>query len=483
MRMQRIVLLAVAGFATTPSARGFQPLTDPIPSPIPQGQVSVKLEPVATGLVAPIYLTTATSKFRGGGHDGHGDGGGKLYVVDQTGKVLVMKGGGILDTPLLDISDLLSQLSPAFPGAPQGINPGYDERGLLGLAFHPDFSRPGKPGYRTLYTLHNVPVGAQADFPQPPFPPGAVPNCQEVIAEWKVFRHTDTVDPMSYRELLRYDKPEFNHNGGTIAFGPDGNLYASFGDGGAANDAGPGHITGTGNAQVLGTILGKVIRINPLDPRRGGDHDGIPSANGAYRIPNDNPFVSTPGAVKEIYAYGFRNPYRMSFDRNDGRLIVADVGQNNIEEVDIVTRGGNYGWHLKEGTFLFDPQTGNVSLDPNPDPRLIDPVIEYDHNPSETLRVPGYLAVVGGFVYRGSRIPELRGKYVFADLTGFLFVADLATGKLAKLIDSGIFIKGFGEDDEGEIYALGSSDLGPSGSDGMVLAIRPERTRKHRGGR
>ena len=114
-----------------------------------------------------------------------------------------------------------------------------------------------------------------------------------------------------------------------------------------------------------------------------------------------------------------------------------------------------------------------MSIDPSPDRHLINPVVEYDHNPSETLRVPGYLAVVGGFVYRGSKIPELRGKYVCADLTGFLFVADLETGKIAKLIDSGIFIKGFGEDDDGEIYALGSPELGPSGADGMVLAIRP----------
>jgi glucose/arabinose dehydrogenase len=328
--------------------------------------------------------------------------------------------------------------------------------------------------------MHNVPVTTQADFPQPPFPPGAAPNSQEVIAEWRVDRHADTVDLMSYRELLRYDKPEFNHNGGTIIFGADDNLYASIGDGGAANDVGPGHIPGTGNAQILGTILGKVIRINPLDPRRTRHKDGIISANGAYRIPNDNPFVSTPGAVREIFAYGFRNPYRMSFDRKGNRLIVADVGQDNIEEVDIVTRGGNYGWHLKEGTFLFDPQTGHVSIDQNPDPRLIDPVVEYDHNPSEAIRVAKYQAVIGGFVYRGSKIPELRGKYVFADLTGFLFVADLSNGNLAKLIDSGIFIKGFGEDDDGEIYALGSPEIGPSGSDGVVLAIKPVREKRSR---
>ena len=150
MRTHRIIMLSLLmGLVRVPGARAFQPLDDPIPAPIPQGRIRVKLEPVATGLVAPIYMTSATSPFREGhGHDGRGHDGrgrGKLYVVDQTGRVLVLNRGAIEDTPLLDISELLSHLSPAFPGAPQGINPGYDERGLLGLAFHPDFSRPGEP--------------------------------------------------------------------------------------------------------------------------------------------------------------------------------------------------------------------------------------------------------------------------------------------------------------------------------------------------
>jgi hypothetical protein len=463
-----MVLMKAAG------AWAFQALDDPIPTPIPQGNIQVKLVPVATGLVAPIYLTTFPGGDEGGGPGPGRRGPRNLYVVDQTGKVLVMKGGVIQDMPMLDISDLLSHLSPAFPGAPQGINPGYDERGLLGLAFHPNFSDPDKPGFRTLYTMHNVPVGRAADFPQPPFPPGAVPNCQEVIAEWKSDSTGEVVDPMSYRELLRYDKPQFNHNGGTIAFGPDRLLYASTGDGGNANDVGAGHIPGTGNAQSLGTILGKIIRINPLDPSLTGPGKGMISANGAYRIPNDNPFVATAGAVKEIYAYGMRNPYRMGFDRK-GRLIVADVGQDHVEEVDIIKKGGNFGWHLKEGTFLFDPATGDVSLDPSPDPSLIDPVVEYDHDPSEPLRVDEYEAVVGGFVYAGARVPKLRNKYVFADLTGFLFYADLENGTMAKLVDSGIFIKGFGQAPDGEVYALGSANIGPSGTAGVVLAIRPGR--------
>ena len=157
----------------------------------------------------------------------------------------------------------------------------------------------------------------------------------------------------SQRELLRIDKPEYNHNGGALAFGPDGLLYISVGDGGFGDDQGPGHVPG-GNAQSLapGNVLGKILRI---DPR------GHNSANHQYGIPADNPFVGKPGA-DEIFAYGFRNPYRMSFDQNTGQLWVGDVGQNAIEEVDIVQAGGNYGWHEKEGTFLFSP---GARLNPN----------------------------------------------------------------------------------------------------------------------
>jgi glucose/arabinose dehydrogenase len=282
------------------------------------------------------------------------------------------------------------------------------------------------------------------------------------------------VDHNSYREILRFDRPEFNHNGGTVAFGPDGNLYASIGDGGAANDVGDGHNPVTGNAQDLGTILGKVIRINPLDPRLTHDRDGEISANGQYRIPRNNPFFGRSGSVREIYAYGLRNPFRMSFDRTSGELVLADVGQNNIEEVDIISRGGNYGWHLKEGTFRFDPTTGNVFTDPNPDPRLINPRVEYDHDDFLRIDPSAPVAIIGGFVYRGSQIHELRGKYICADLTGVLFVADLRAGSLEKLLPNvGIFIKGFGQDAHNELYVLGSKDLGPSGSDGMILAIRP----------
>src|SRR5262245_51772893 len=337
----------------------------------------------------------------------------RMYIVDQTGLILILKNGAVQAPPFLDITGVISQISPAFGAGPNGLNPGYDERGLLGLAFHPGYTNPNSPGFRTFYTLHNVPIGRRADFEEPPFPnAGVVPNCQEVIAEWKVSAASaDVADPNSYREVVRFDRPQFNHNGGTIAFGPDGLLYGSFGDGGAANDVGAGHNPTTGNAQDLTTILGKMIRINPLNPWLTTNQDGALSANGQYRIPSSNPFVATPNAVREIYAYGFRNPYRFSFETGTGRLVLGDVGQNNIEEVDIVTAGGNYGWHIQEGTFLFDPTSGNVFTNPNPNPNLIEPVVEYDHFEA-TANAVTRMAIVGGHVYHGAAVPGLGGKYV-----------------------------------------------------------------------
>ncbi len=206
-------------------------------------------------------------------------------------------------------------------------------------------------------------------------------------------------------------------------FGPDKNLYVSLGDGGAANDVADGHTPGTGNGQDTSNVLGTLLRINP---------DGNNSVNGQYGVPADNPFVGG-GGVAEIYADGFRNPFRFSFDSATGDLIVADVGQNHIEEIDQVVSGGNYGWHVKEGTFLFDPNTGDVTADsPGLPAGLLDPVAQYDHDEG--------IAIVGGFVYHGTAIPELIGKYVFGDFSlgfgapgGRLFYADLATGLIQEL--------------------------------------------------
>jgi hypothetical protein len=258
-----------------------------------------------------------------------------------------------------------------------------------------------------------------------------------------------------------------------MEFGPDGYLYISLGDGGGANDTSAGHGT-QGNGQNINTILGSIVRIDPLDPALTPDSPNPASGNGAYRVPADNPFVGIEG-VDEIYAYGLRNPYRFSFDARSGALIVPDVGQNRVEEINFVRKGRNYGWNLKEGTFAFDPAGVNIGL-PLDDPSLTDPVVQYDHDDG--------LAVVAGYTYYGTAAPELWGQYVCGDFSrqfstpeGRLFVADLFTGEIQELLIGaagrplGLFVKGLGRDHDGEIYLLASTALGPTGDTGVVMKI------------
>jgi autotransporter-associated beta strand protein len=211
--------------------------------------------------------------------------------------------------------------------------------------------------------------------------------------------------------------------------------------------------------------MGKMIRIDP---------NGTNSANGKYGIPAGNPFVNTSGAVKEIYAYGLRNPYRYSFDSATGNPILGDVGQNSVEEVDQITSGGNYGWATKEGTFLFNRSTGSVtSNSPGSPPGLTDPVLEYDHTAGT--------AVIGGFVYHGTLMPQLDGDYVFGDLSngsanGRLFYSNLATGQINEFKMAaalGRWLKGFGQGPDGEVYVLAGGNEGPSGTSGVVLKVFP----------
>jgi glucose/arabinose dehydrogenase len=399
------------------------------------------------------------------------DGSGKLFVVDQPGVVYTILDGQLQPTPFLDLSSRVV--------TPLGIigsldENDYDERGQFGIAFHPDFAVQGSPGYQKIYTYTSEPVAGAADFTTDP--PIAEINHQSVVAEWQVnVRNQNEINPASRREIIRIDQPQFNHNGGMLAFGPDDYLYISLGDGGAANDNAEGH-GATGNGQNINTVHGSILRIDPVDPALTPDSTDPVSANGNYRIPADNPFVGTDG-LDEIYAYGFRNPFIFSFDSVTGRLIVADVGQDHVEEIDIVEKGGNYGWNLKEGTFRFDPDTGSVSDDLTGLPaNLIDPVAQYDHDEG--------ISVIGGFIYRGSAIPELFGKYVFGDFSngfstpgGRLFYADLDTGLIRELVIGvddralDLYVKGFGQDLDGEIYLLASSNLGPYGTGGKVLKI------------
>ncbi len=428
----------------------------------------IQLQTVTSGeLVAPVGLTNA------------GDGSNRLFVIDQNGQIQIIQGGTVLPTPFLDIdSKVVSD------------RPGFDERGLLGLAFHPDFNTGSAAGEGKFYVYYS------AVSPEAPGTTGNPIDHRSIIAEYMVSSPGSNIaDPNSERILLTFNQPQFNHDAGQLAFGPDGMLYISTGDGGSSNDNNAGHTGGDatqpsgvlGNAQDRTNLLGKVLRI---------DVDGTSGPGGQYGIPADNPFVGVGGGVREeIYAYGLRNPWRFSFDDGPGgtnRLFLADVGQGEVEEVNIIESGKNYGWRIREGSSIFD---GTVS--PNPVVPLIDPIAEYTRaglGPSTGLPEIG-IATVGGFVYRGSELPDLVGKYIFGDWsTGFvpgngtlLGLEETSPGNFdLSVLDVvggnpiGLYITAFGEDEFGELYVVAKSALAP-GLDpntglpaGTIFKIVPE---------
>jgi glucose/arabinose dehydrogenase len=424
--------------ASEKTARAAIPEATPVLPLIGAGQVRVELQTIATGLTAPNDLTSV--------------GDGRLFVNQQDGLIRIIKSGALLATPFLDLSARLIDTT--------------GERGLLGLAFHPGYNDPSSPGYRKFYTYTSEPITGAADFT---VPKSTAFDHQSVVAEWQASAaNPDAADPTTRREIVRIDEPQSNHNGGKLAFRPgESYLYISLGDGGAGNDVGDGHNPEIGNGQDLSTVLGKILRIDPLAPAlTSGSADPI-SANGEYRVPASNPFIGSGTALHEIYAYGLRNPFRFSFDAPTGRMIAGDVGQANVEEVDFTESGKNYGWNRKEGTFLFDPSNASIMPDPAPDPALTNPVLEYSHSDG--------IAIIGGFVDRGPGVPALDGLYVFGDFAGIdgvgrLFYSDLSNGLIQELqIGSparslGFQLKGFGRDDAGEVYALGD------GSNGGVVA-------------
>jgi glucose/arabinose dehydrogenase/plastocyanin len=430
------------------------PLADPIPAAIPTGTIKIDLQPVATGLTAPNWGAIAP------GHSG------RLFVVDQAGKLWAVDLATRTKSVFLDVSSRLVSLGIFGPNT-------FDERGFLGVAFHPGYATNG-----LLYTFTSEPVSGPADFST--MPPLTTPNCQSVIAEWHVPDPTNpnsVVDVGSRRELLRVDKPQFNHNGGAMAFGPDGLLYITFGDGGSADDRDGQPFIGSptighgcaGNAQNKNVILGKMIRIDPL---------GNNSANGRYGNPASNPFVGVAG-LDEIFAYGFRNPWRFSFDSLTGTLYCADVGQNDVEEIDVVVSGGNYGWRHKEGSFYFifnGNLSGYVSSVPLDVPAgMIDPIAQYDHDEGS--------AVVGGFVYRGAGVSTLVGRYISGDFAptfsndGRLFYLDaLNQFKEFTYLRGPAFSRsllGFGQDAAGNVYVMANGTGTPFGATGEVLRIGP----------
>lgn len=391
--------------------------------PSTQQLLSVQLDVIAGGLVSPVRLTHA------------GDGSDRLFIVDQVGHIRVVdSSGSLVAAPFLDISNKVAELATNF-----------DERGLLGLAFHPAYTNNGR-----FFVYYSAPKSASGV------------NHESVVAEYHVSAGDPNVADTNETIILRQDEPQANHNAGQLAFGPDGFLYVAFGDGGGSGDA-HGSI---GNGQNLTNWLGSILRI---------DVDG----GAPYAVPPDNPFVGSAGR-DEIYAYGFRNPYQFSFDRGDThRLIVADVGQSFYEEIDFVEKGSNYGWRIMEGHHAFDAPLAETV--PANIKSLAYPVHAYHHH-------IGGISIIGGYVYRGTNFPELVGRYVFGDFSrsfappdGRLFyLEETRTGIWERFefhlapndVPLGRYVKGFGEDERGEVYLLSSPNLGPTGNDGDVRLIR-----------
>jgi glucose/arabinose dehydrogenase len=443
--------------STYRDGQSFTPLADP--------PVEVGLERVIAGLSAPMMLAEPD------------DGSGRRFVVDQIGIIRVLEPAGRLrDGPYLDLRDRMVPLKP-----------GYDERGLLSLGFHPGFAENGR-----FFVFYSAPL-------RPEGPAGW--DCKNRLSEFGVDRRErDRADPASERVLLEVDQPAGNHNGGPVLFGPDdGYLYLALGDGGGADDAGRGHTRGTGNAQDPTTLLGKILRIDVDRPGADGK---------AYAIPPDNPFASAVGILPEIYAMGLRNPAYLSFDAKTGRLITASAGQALFESVHIVAKGGNYGWRIREGTHCFDPVDHNrLPLGPCPttgalgEP-LIGPIVELGHDMGTVI--------VGGFVYRGAAMQELAGAYIHGDWSGtgeggrllvatpppgfdlgsYPLEADMVTAEQNRMWTTrevriannpngqvNAFVRGFGEDRAREVYVMVNREMGPdpSTATGEVLKIVPAR--------
>jgi glucose/arabinose dehydrogenase len=401
----------------------------------------------------------------------------RLFVVDQVGQIWILDANGHkLPQPFIDVSSKMV-----------GLSPFYDERGLLGLAFHPNFKTNGK--FYLFYTAPPPAGGPTTDAGNTGLP--KVWDNTTRISEFKVSADPNLADMSSERIILEEPHPQSNHNGGTIAFGVDGYLYISIGDGGNKNDIGPGHVedwytvNAGGNGQdIEANLMGNVLRID-VNTSSGGKNYGIPS---------DNPFVGKRG-LDEIYAYGFRNPYRFSFDMGGSRrMFLGDAGQNLYEEISVVTKGGNYGWNVKEGTHCFNAANEFMELSSCPDVDafgnpLIDPVIEAKNeaNPEGGH----FVTIIGGNVYRGNSIPGLQGKYIFGNFSseedeaaGEIYASNpggpglwsyekLSLKSYGEDIDN--FIKGFGQDASGEIYVLASTELGPSGNTGKVFKLVAEK--------
>ncbi|MEX2011240.1 MAG: PQQ-dependent sugar dehydrogenase [Chloroflexota bacterium] len=390
-----VTALALIGGAGPAAGSAARPASDAAAAPAAfnPSAFNLVLTPVAGTLSSPVLVTHA------------GDGSGRLFVVEQTGKIRVIKGGTLLAAPFLSVSASIST---------------GGERGLLGLAFHPKFKDNGK--FYVNMTLKGT--GATA------------------INEYRAVGNADTVDWRTGRRIMTIAQPYSNHNGGHLAFGPDGYLYIGMGDGGSAGD--PGN-----RAQNLNSLLGKMLRINP----------NLTSGSRNYAIPRTNPYVGKTG-LDEIWARGLRNPWRFSFDTRTGGtgdLWIGDVGQNRWEEIDVSRRttahnagwGANYGWRIMEGRACFNPSrcstTGKVR-----------PVAVYGHAVSGADNC----SVTGGYVSRG---PDalLLGGYLYGDFcSGRIWGLDAAApSSPALLADTALMISSFGEDEAGNLYVVSLGGL------------------------
>lgn len=367
--------------AATAHPNSEYPLCEDDPSRTVQ---AVRLERIATGLQQPIGLAAPR------------DGSGRLLIVEQPGAIRIFENGRMVSQPLLNLRDR--------------VVTGY-EMGLLGVAVHPAF--PHDPRLFVNYTIKKMLGGIHT-----------------IIAEFRLGKNANVVDPAGERILLDIAQPYPNHKGGHLAFGPDGFLYIGLGDGGSRNDP-------HNNAQHLTTLLGKMLRID-VDTQQGS----LP-----YRIPRDNPFLGKAEARPEIWAYGLRNPWRFSFDALTGLLYAGDVGQNDREEIDVIRKGNNYGWRVMEGTIC------TPGVNASCDQRGLDlelPILDY---PTQ-----GGNVVIGGYVYRGRSIPGLCGMYIYGDYGSGKIFGLRYDGRTVithtTLFESNRRLTSFGEDDHHELYII-----------------------------
>ncbi len=346
------------------------------------------------------------------------DGTGRLVIVEQAGRVLIIPN---------DRKAMRNDIKIALDLTGKNVSRKGNEEGMLGLAFHPDFANN-----------RQVIIHYSASNPQ-----------RGVVSRFTFNDDVTRIDPASERIILEIPQPWGNHNGGCIAFGPDGLLYLGLGDGGSANDP-------NNNGQNLGTWLGSILRLD-LDGKPGNER----GEHGDYWIPADNPFLNHENARPEIFAYGLRNPWRFSFDHDTGQLWCGDVGQEKYEEITLIQPGGNHGWRIREGFKPFDPKQ-----QPDPPAELIDPVVAHDHRQARSI--------TGGRVYHGNALPKFDGAYIYADyLTGRVW-ALWYDGDVQKhrVISKCKRPTSFGTDADGELYICDFVDP-YAGRVGIILKLVP----------